>query len=138
MSVSPESLEWKDLVALEPALAELEAEIRSSAPAFLDDSEDAWYGRNGRPGFKARMRQLVGWSRRSPEWWTPGPSSPEPRRLDDLLRQLEEREPVLVGILAEDIANGREILWSSEAYALAYKTLYDATAVWDLESWSGS
>lgn len=138
MSISAEPVTFEDLVALEPALGELEVEVVEAGLGGCFDGDDAWFGRPGIPGFKARMKLLVGWSRRAPEWWTPPPGPPTPVRLDDLVRQVETRQPALVAILAEDIANGREVLWSSMAYDVAYRHLYGALAAWDYDWWSSA
>lgn len=67
--ISVEVLTWSTLTRFEPHLRELEAAMRSaSVRARLRSTvcaNELWYG-HGRPGFKAQLEQLVGWSARSP------------------------------------------------------------------------
>jgi hypothetical protein len=62
-----ERISWKQLIALEPRLLELYRE----AKATRDDkgkssfcANHAWYGRRGHEGFKHRMCELIGYSRK--------------------------------------------------------------------------
>lgn len=121
--VTSDRLTWGDLVRAEPLLADLERECAVAAESPSHCAFRAWYGgRSGVRGAKHRLVHLVGWCRRSPEWHTPIVAG----RLYSG-RELRERhaddEPGRVSILAEDIAHGREWLWTSAAYDIAYRHL---------------
>ena len=63
-------LTWADLVALEPRLTELAAEIRARGhhgkPPATFCANCEWYGYRGRGvGYKARLCALVGWTART-------------------------------------------------------------------------
>lgn len=123
MPVPAEQLpSWRQLVRLEPGLADLEDDARSikAGPHFCANT--VWY-RNLKP----RLLRLVGWSRRRDElpklvpplengavpasWFT---DSPEARKREELLDRLRRREAHA----------GLAILWTNEVYDLAYEYLY--------------
>lgn len=119
------TLSWRNLVAAEPKLAALEAEVRAVVPAderFCANA--AWFGYDGWPGLKPRYVQLVGWERGAP-----GPDYSRSDLacvgLDDFLDELDEWEPDRQRRMAEDEAAGRGFLWSEQAYEVGYKHLYE-------------
>jgi hypothetical protein len=68
LGASPmKELTWDDLVVIEPALAELLAEIKAVSSHENFCANLVWYGYGGRPGFKKRMSLLVGYYARKPE-----------------------------------------------------------------------
>ena len=88
-------LTFKDLVALEPRLADLLIEAQGHKPTRRFCANEAWYGYFGFSGLKGKLVRLVGWGRETP-----------PDGATDAAKE--------------------ETLKSSQAYSVAYQTVYRA------------
>lgn len=85
---------WRALVTAEPALGELEREIRATAVQLIrPDShitiDRLFYGRPG--GYKQRLLLLVGWHARRPELRTADAYEVAITRLFGVLEEHEDR-----------------------------------------------
>ncbi len=82
-----ERLTWENMVAIEPKLARMEAEIKrvKRVPGKPFCANAVWYGWHGHPGFKARFVALVGWYGPHAELASPGTYSFAYRHLYELL-----------------------------------------------------
>jgi hypothetical protein len=118
---------FDDLVAIEPKLGELLADAKRyrGGPEFCANA--VWYGYDGDESMKNRLEFLVGWDRgveRKPE--PVGANGiGEPIAVRELvLRPLSEFKVKPRGIPAK--TPNEAVLKSSDAYDMAYQTLYDA------------
>jgi hypothetical protein len=114
------SFTWADLVALEPGLSDLEHDITSieAGPRFC--ASTVWVR-----SLKPRMTALVGPSRgASPMQREPGQPLGEPDGLWDLMKQAETESAGVRRKRRRDARKGRGVLWTSDAYDIAYAHLY--------------
>ncbi|MFN2555686.1 MAG: hypothetical protein ABR592_02230 [Nitriliruptorales bacterium] len=125
--VDLEMITWPLLVAAEPKLAELEAEVRGVTPAgsrFC--ANGVWYGRAGQRSLKQQLMELVGWTH-GESVDSAGPAEFDVGQLltgDELIAEWEQTEPERQQRKAADEATGRGFLWTSEANDVVYDYLY--------------
>ena len=119
---------WKELVTLEPGLALLEHEILKvqdwpERPYFCANAY--WYGR-GR--LKSELERLVGWGRRGVRVVTDLHEGEEDQMHlksgTDVLVRTATYDSILAQIQADEDKEGLGLLWTSEAYSVAYEFLY--------------
>lgn len=127
---------WDELVELEPELAVLAADIANEPPLCGVCCLWAWFGvdegGNGY-GFKSRMFSLVGYGRAHPgSGLVNGLATDHGMPLGDFLEAMEggaERCTAWLASLPAVDADRERFLRTSDAYATAYRHLFDAIPV---------
>ncbi len=54
-------MDWSELASIEPRLKELEREVLSIKGGKRFCANAVWYGYDGKPSYRERLTQLVGW-----------------------------------------------------------------------------
>jgi hypothetical protein len=127
--MATECPEYPDLVAAEPRLLQLKADIEAETPGIDGRycANRAWY----RPGgFKGRYVRLVGWHRNAPTRPRPevtrGHHDPgAPRSLRVITLSEVEPDRSWEARRRRDEEAGIGWLWSMQAYSVGYSHLYD-------------
>jgi hypothetical protein len=119
---------WEELVELEPTLALLEHEARKvqdwpDRPYFC--MEPYWYGDHG---FRHELGRRIGWGRHGVEVETDlhegGSEKPHLMTAAELVVRTQGYDEIKERIRTAEEAEGKGILWTSEAYDLAYAHLF--------------
>lgn len=118
---------WALLAELEPRLLELEATVQSLA----DNENESWFCANRawlNGGLKRVLVELVGWERGDIQVESNAgrPRSPViSMNVTEIVSQYEVLEPLRQQRKEREHAAGLGVLWTSQAYSVAYAHLYD-------------